>query len=360
MNTIFLNTAAISTISKETAQSVSQAILALSEQSPDVRGWIKTLEQCRRSVAKLFGSSGAESIAFLQNTSSAISAVAEGLQWNHGDEIIMPSCEYPANQYPWINLERKGVVVIPAEPNPEGGLEWEDFEPYISGKTKLIAFSHVQFRTGYRCDIQRIASECQARNILTLADVIQSAGLFELKQESWGIDFMVAGSQKWIQAPPGIGFLSVKPSLIKKLTPVFTGAFSVKNPHDVSEINLDFQDDGHRFESGTMNFIVFYGLLQALSECTPKASEQQLKRAKQLRHGLTYRGFTVLGSEKSENQSGIISFTHDTIDIKMLFNTLTSEGVTATYRDNSIRFAPSRQTSADQIEELFLLIDSQI
>ena len=154
--------------------------------------------------------------------------------------------------------------------------------------------------------------------------------------------------------------LSIDPLLIKKVTPIFTGAFSVKDPHNVTDIRLDFQDDGHRFESGTMNFLAFYGLLTAFSECSPKATAEIFKRTKQLRHSLAFRGFRLLGSEKTENQSGIVVFTHDTIDVKSLSDSLTAKGVISTFRENSIRLAPGRGTTAEEIENFCEILDSLI
>lgn len=357
MKDLFFNTAAISRISKRTAQKMSDAVHALADNSPDIRNWVLSMERCRRLGADLLGAAGPESIGFLLNTSQAISAVAEGLEWERGDEIIVPNVEYPANQYPWINLERKGVVVVHAEPNSCGGLEWEDLEPYICEKTKLIACSHVQFMTGYRCDIEHIAKECQARNILTLFDVIQSAGTIPLKMEKWGVDFMVTGSQKWIQGPPGIGILAVKPALLKQVHPVFTGAFSVRNPLDVTDIDLTFQEDGHRFETGTMNFLGFIGLEQALKESVEDEGKTVQVHVELLRKELLKRGMSLSGSEKKEKYSGIITFTHSTIPMEILFEQLSSQGVVATFRMNTIRIAPERGTTPGDIQKFLEILD---
>lgn len=360
MEDLFFNTAAISRISKVTAQKMSEAVLALAEGSPDIRNWILSMERCRRLGAQLLGAAGPECVGFLLNTSQAISAAAEGISWDRGDEIIVPNVEYPANQYPWLNLERKGVVVVRAEPNPFGGVEWEDFEPYISKKTKLIAFSHVQFMTGYYCDIERIAKECQALNILTLVDAIQSAGVLPLEMEKWGVDFMVCGSQKWIQGPPGIGMLAVNPALLQKIHPVFTGAFSVKNPLDVTDIDLTFHEDGHRFETGTMNFLGFVGLEQALKESIEDRGKTVRSNAELLRKELLQRGMSLLGGEKKENTSGIITFTHSTIAMELLFEQLTSQGIVSTFRLNTIRIAPERGTTPETIQKFLEILDRYI
>ncbi len=360
MKEIFLNTAAIGRISPLAAKKMSDAVIALSQGAPDIRNWVLSMERCRRKAAELFGVAGPESVGFLQNTSQAISTVAEGLSWEQGDEIIVPSVEYPANQYPWINLQRRGTVLVSAEPNQYGGLEWEDFERYITPKTKLISFSHVQFLNGYRCDIERIARECRSRGIITVVDVIQSAGVFDLHQNKWGVDCMVAGSQKWLQGPPGIGILSISPDLISQISPVLTGAFSVKNPHDVTEIVLDFHDDGHKFESGTMNFLGFVGFEQALTESLEDSGEVVLLRRDLLRRELLQRGMTICGSDKSEKLSGIITFTHSTIDIEALFEKLNLLGVVATFRKNSIRLAPDRSTSIENIHDFVEILDRTI
>ena len=43
-------------------------------------------------------------VAFVENTSTALSMVAEGLDWRSGDNVVGAALEFPSNVYPWMEL----------------------------------------------------------------------------------------------------------------------------------------------------------------------------------------------------------------------------------------------------------------
>ena len=51
-------------------------------------------------------------IAFLDNTTNGINVLARGFPWKKGDEIILNDIEFPANVYPFLNLEKEGVKLV--------------------------------------------------------------------------------------------------------------------------------------------------------------------------------------------------------------------------------------------------------
>ena len=44
---------------------------------------------------------------------------------------------------------------------------------------------------------------------MLVVDAISGLGAAELRQDEWGVDVVVAGSQKALMSPPGLGFASV-------------------------------------------------------------------------------------------------------------------------------------------------------
>ena len=65
-------------------------------------------EDIRSSVGRLLGASHDE-IAFTRNTTQGVLTAAMGIRWRDGDNVVMPSIEFPANVYPWMGLSRFGV-----------------------------------------------------------------------------------------------------------------------------------------------------------------------------------------------------------------------------------------------------------
>ncbi len=61
--------------------------------------------------------------------------------------------------------------------------------------------------TGTVNDIEGFARATE--NVLTVVDAVSGLGCCELRTDDWGVDVVVAGSQKALMTPPGLGFVSV-------------------------------------------------------------------------------------------------------------------------------------------------------
>ena len=63
--------------------------------------------------------------------------------------------------------------------------------------------------TGIVHDVQTIAEVARAHDAMLVVDAASGLGAAELRQDEWGIDVVVAASQKALMCPPGLGFASV-------------------------------------------------------------------------------------------------------------------------------------------------------
>jgi serine---pyruvate transaminase len=63
--------------------------------------------------------------------------------------------------------------------------------------------------TGIVHDVAAIADVVRGHDALLVVDAVSGLGAAELRQDDWGIDVVVAGSQKALMCPPGLGFASV-------------------------------------------------------------------------------------------------------------------------------------------------------
>ena len=66
------------------------------------------LARTRDLAARLIGADAGE-IAILTNTTYGINIAAQTFSWEPGDVIVVPDREFPANMYPWLALEKRGV-----------------------------------------------------------------------------------------------------------------------------------------------------------------------------------------------------------------------------------------------------------
>ena len=61
--------------------------------------------------------------------------------------------------------------------------------------------------TGTVNDIEGFAKATE--NVVSIVDAVSGLGACELRTDDWGVDVVVAGSQKALMSPPGLGFVSV-------------------------------------------------------------------------------------------------------------------------------------------------------
>jgi len=75
---------------------------------------------------------------------------------------------------------------------------------------KAVFVQASETSTGVAHDTRAIAEIVRScENTILVVDAITALGVFDLKTDEWGIDVLVAGSQKALMLPPGLAFVSV-------------------------------------------------------------------------------------------------------------------------------------------------------
>ncbi|KEO50741.1 pyridoxal-phosphate-dependent aminotransferase family protein [Thioclava pacifica] len=74
---------------------------------------------------------------------------------------------------------------------------------------KAVLLTHVDTATSVRNDVAgiRAAIDAAGHPALLMVDCIASLGCDEFRMDDWGVDVMVAASQKGLMVPPGLGFV---------------------------------------------------------------------------------------------------------------------------------------------------------
>jgi selenocysteine lyase/cysteine desulfurase len=76
----------------------------------DYPEFLKVMGETRSLIAEMINTSSVR-IAFLDNTSNGLNLLAQSLKWRRGDRILLNDAEFPANVYPFLNLQNEGVEV---------------------------------------------------------------------------------------------------------------------------------------------------------------------------------------------------------------------------------------------------------
>ena len=323
--------------------------------------WIKDEDKVRSMAATLVGGS-ADEIAFVKNTSTGISMVAQGLKWERGDNVIIPESEFPANAYPWFNLKDKGVEVRLVKER-DGRLLPENFEALMDERTRLLSVSWVEFASGFMNNISALGDICHKRGILFCVDAIQGLGVFEMDVEKHHIDFLAADGHKWLLAPEGLGILYVSARVIDNLHPSFVGWHSVEDASNYLPYHFDkIRKDAKKFEEGSPNLLGTFALgasLELLLHVGIKnICERVLKLTDLLAEGLTKRGYQVLSPRGDGEKSGILIFSSgDEEKNQVLFDFLNRGKVFCALRGRGVRLSPHFYNTEEEVERFFQILD---
>jgi aspartate aminotransferase-like enzyme len=74
---------------------------------------------------------------------------------------------------------------------------------------KAVFLTHSETSTGVVADIRALAAVAKETGALVVVDAVSSLGAVPLETDAWGLDVVVAGSQKALMTPPGLAFAAV-------------------------------------------------------------------------------------------------------------------------------------------------------
>lgn len=309
----------------------------------------------RRGAAHLIGADEAE-VCLTRNTSHGLNIVAAGLPWQAGDNMITAETEFPANVYPWKNLERKGVTLRFARAH-DNRILVDDVAALMDDRTRLVAISFVEFVTGFRNDLVALADLCHQRGGLLCVDGIQGVGALSLDVGQVPLDFLSVGGAKWLMGPIGTGFLFVRRQHIPSLDLAMAGWMGTTDIHEYFRYDLPWREDACRFEEGSLNVIGATGLDAALkvllSVGLDRIQARIMSLTDRLIQGLTQRGYQIISPVAHERErSGIISFQHAGHGPAYLERRLSEAQVIISRRGPFIRVSPHFYNNEEDIDRL--------
>lgn len=316
--------------------------------------WVEDVNKTRLLTARLLNCLPTE-IAFTKNTSEGISFVANGLEWKVGDNVVITQVEFPANVYPWLNLQKKGVEVRFVK-EIEGRIPFEGIEKAVDSWTRVVSISFVEFTSGFRNDLGRISRLCRDKRIIFVVDAIQGLGVLKLDLQAIPVDFLAADGHKWLMAPEGAGLFYAGKEGMERLAVQEVGWASVVNREDYLNYNLTLRPDATRFECGSPNTLGIYGLkgaLELILEVGIAAIEARvLELTDFLCDGLQKKGYKVFSSRREGEKSGIVSFYSERGDTRAIYHELRRRGIIVSLREGRIRAAPHFYNTQEEIEHL--------
>lgn len=356
-NYVYLNHASVSPLPRR----VTAAMRGLAE---DVMlhgvnhfpSWMTAYDGVRAAAAKLIRAEPAE-IAITKNTSEGLSFVANGIDWRPGDIVAGVRDDFPANYFPWLRLETRGVKLRWLELR-EGRIELDEIDRACRG-ARLFAVSFVHYISGFRIDLEAVGEICRRRGCLLVVDAVQGLGPYPVDVKRAGIHALSASAHKWLLGPEGVAMLYLDPALMEQLEVVEFGWTNVSGSGSYSR-EMDLRKDADRFECGTMNTVGCYGFEAALGLFPEIGVDRIAQRVDQLSdrvvRGVEAKGYRVFTPRDTTNGSGIVSFRRQDVDSDAAVKQLGARNISASQRSGWIRAAPHFYIEDEEIDRLLDLL----
>src|ERR1700730_16141064 len=164
----------------------------------EVRAGLKRLFQTSQDVVPFTSSGTGAMEAAVVNTLSA------------GDTVLVLRAGKFGER--WEELCRGyGRTVIPLEAPFGQTVPAEAFAQALRQhpEAKAVLMQQSESSTGVLHDVKGIAAATRVSGAILIVDAVSSLGIADLRMDEWGVDLVVAGSQKGLMLPPGLSFCAL-------------------------------------------------------------------------------------------------------------------------------------------------------
>ena len=289
-------------------------------------------ENAREAVRDFLNASSTEEIIFTRGTTEGLNLVAYsyGLhRVKEGDEVLVSIMEHHSNLLPWQMVCRQtGAKLRFIECEPDGSVDLDKVEPLINDRTKIVAINQVSNVLGRVNPVREIADMAHRHGAVIVVDGAQSTPHMPVNVRELDADFFAFSGHK-VFGPMGIGVLYGKKELLDNMPPFLTGGEMIESVTRESAIYAELP---HKFEAGTVNAAGAAGLQAAIEymlsvgfETMHQRETALVSRAMEGMKKLPY--VHVLGSDKPEEHTGIVTFTMDGVHPHDVSEILSADGV---------------------------------
>jgi aspartate aminotransferase-like enzyme len=164
----------------------------------EVRAGLKRLVQTAQEVIPLACSGTGAMEAAVVNTLSAGDTVAVVCAGKFGER--------------WIEIARAYGIEVVALTAPFGEtVPAARVAETLRARPEIAAVltQHSESSTGVLHDVRGYAAATRDSSAILVVDAVSSLGIADLPMDAWGVDVVVAGSQKGLMLPPGLAFCAL-------------------------------------------------------------------------------------------------------------------------------------------------------
>jgi selenocysteine lyase/cysteine desulfurase len=328
----YLNTATVGIPPRAAVRAVRRCLDEWERGELDPYRFDDAVARSRTAYARIAGCAAAD-VGIVGQVSVASGMVARSLA--DGATVLCAREDFTSVLFPFLADQRLQVRLVPLD----------ELLDHIDGSIDLVAVSAVQSSDGRVLDLDRLATVAAANGTHTYVDVTQGAGWLRL--DAGRFDVTACGAYKWLCAPRGTGFVTVRRDATW-VQPVHAGWYSSEHPWEsIYEPPLRLAGDARRFNVSPAWF-GYAGAAESL-EALGRIGVEALGRHSV---GLADRFRNALGIE--ETTGAIVSMATPRGD------ELTADGFAIAGRAGKIRLSFYLYNTAADVDRAVAILSGQV
>jgi len=213
--------------------------------------WLETINDFTLSLAKIFNAKQSEFCPQV-NLSSGLTKILMSLKQVQKKKsvVLVSEIDFPGMGFALKKSlpEDCEIRFIPANEDITNSSIWD---AYMTEDIDLVFVSHAYSNTGQLSPISDVISMARSRDIISILDIAQSAGIVPIDLTALKPDFMLGSSVKWLCGGPGASYLWVNTERLSSCEPKDVGWFSHENPFEFDIHNFRYHNSALKFWGGT-------------------------------------------------------------------------------------------------------------
>jgi len=327
------------------------------------KGWWEMPVNVGNEIAPLLNAGEGE-VVMMPNVTIAQTAVLSSMDFSgKRDRIVMTELDFPSVRYAYAEMaKRVGAKIIVVRSDDGITIDEERLLDVIDERTRLVAVSHVLFRSSFLMDADKICRHAHEVGALVSLDSFHAVGIVPVNVKRSKVDFLTGGVLKWLCGGPGGCFLYVNPKVRDELAPALTGWQAHARPF-AFEDSMEYTTGAFRWLNGTPVIPALYAAAEGpkiLRKVGVAAiREKSLRLTSRLIELADERGFKVNAPRDAAQRGGTVA-----LDIPHGYEVaqhLLSRDILVDYRvGTGIRIAPHFFTKENEVVEVIFEIDQAI
>ena len=327
------------------------------------RGWWEKPIDVGNEIAPLINAGDGE-VVMMPNVTIAQTAVLSAIDFpKERDTVVMTELDFPSVRYAYAEMAKRfGARVVVVRSEDGLTIDRDELLAAIDERTRIVAVSHVLFKSAYLMDADAICRRAHEMGALVSLDSFHAVGIIPVDVKRSNVDFLTGGVLKWLCGGPGACFLYINPNVRDRLRPALTGWQAHSRPFAFEE-TMEYTSGAFRWLNGTPVIPALYAAAEG-PKILRRAGidairEKSLRLTSRLIELADSRGYAVNAPRDPARRGGTVA-----LDVPHGYEVtqhLLSQNILVDYRVGAgIRIAPHFFTREEELDEAVYEISASV